>query len=934
MNMKYKFRPFVMAMLCLLSAASAQQIPLDPAVKTGKLSNGFTYYIRKNNEPQKRVQLYLVNDVGSVLEDDDQQGLAHFLEHMNFNGTKNFPKNQLVDYLQKAGIRFGADLNAHTGPDETVYQLPIPTDDPAMLKHGLQIMRDWAQEATLDPAEIEKERGIVMEEGRLAKGAKDRMMRRYIPMMVNNSRYAGRFPIGLDSILLHFKPAVIKRFHQDWYRPDLQALIVVGDVNVTEVEKLIKTHFSDLKMPAKVRPRTHYKVLLTGKNQYLAVTDPEMSGTTLEILFKHTAANLSTEQDYLQMMKQSLFGRMLASRRNAEISRQNNSAFSNMNAVVQPLMGGLEMFVFEVNAKEGQLQKAFEQSWGYLEKLKKFGFTKMEFEQAKQNYLRTFETALKEKDKTPSVNYVTEYQALYLHQQAAPGIDWEYNFVKSNIDKISVEGINDLFKGYLKDTDRDMLLLAPEKDKNSLPDEATVMNWISTVSKSEQKPFAEEKVSMELLAQKPVPGKVVQRKLIPEIGATELVLSNGVKVILKPTDFKNDQIMFKGFSPGGTSLYDDAAYDNAANAAALISRFGLGSFNPNQLSQALSNKVLNVTANIELRAQTVTGSSSVADLETALQVAYLQFTQPRKDTLMFRNIISSSKASFEGRYADPMNVFSDTISRVMGNYSYRLSPSSPQRIEKISLDKVYEIYKDRFADASGFTFVFVGNFDAAIITPLIEQYLGGLPSLNRNEKTRDLGIHIPEGQLVKKVYKGAENKALVRLVFSGNYTYSPQNNLLLKALGDILQVKILENLREKEGEVYSPTVQTSYAKNPRNRYAMIINFGCDPKNADHLVNEVAKEMQAMKHEGVSTDDVQKFKAAYGKNVELALKDNGFWLNYLSSQYENQEDILEVLDADKNLSKVSPEAIRKAAASFFSEKNRITFMLLPGTSATK
>ena len=934
MSIKYKFRTFVVAMLCLLSAASAQQIPLDPAVKTGKLSNGFTYYIRKNNEPAKRIQLYLVNDVGSVLEDDDQQGLAHFLEHMNFNGTKNFPKNQLVDYLQKAGIRFGADLNAHTGPDETVYQLPIPTDDPAMLKHGLQIMRDWAQEATLDPAEIEKERGIVMEEGRLAKGAKDRMMRRYIPMMVNNSRYAQRFPIGVDSILLHFKPAVIKRFHQDWYRPDLQALIVVGDVDVAEVERLIKTHFSDLKMPAKVRTRTHYKVPLTGKNQYLAVTDPEMSGTTLEILFKHPAANLSTEQDYLQLMKQSLFGRMLASRRNAEISRQNNSAFSNMNAVVQPLMGGLEMFVFEVNAKEGQLQKAFEQSWGYLEKLKKFGFTKMEFEQAKLSYLRTFETALKEKDRTPSVNYVTEYQALYLHQQAAPGIEWEYNFVKSNIDQISLDEINTLFRNYLKDTDRDILILAPEKDKNNLPDEATVMNWINTVSKSELKPFAEEKVSTELMAQKPTPGKVILKRAIPEIGATELVLSNGVKVILKPTDFKNDQIMFKGFSPGGTSLYDDADYDNAANAAALISRFGLGSFNPNQLSQALSNKVLNVTANIELRAQTVTGSSSVADLETALQVAYLQFTQPPKDTLLFRNIISSSKASFEGRYADPMNVFSDTISRVMGNYSYRLSPSSPDRIDQISLDKVYEIYKDRFADASGFTFTFVGSFDPDVITPLIEQYLGSLPSLNRNEKTRDLGIHIPAGQLVKKVYKGTENKALVRLVFSGNYTYSPQNNLLLKALGDILQVKVLENLREREGEVYSPTVQTSYAKNPRNRYAMIINFGCDPKNAEHLINEISKEMQVMKNEGVSADDVQKFKAAYGKNVALALKDNGFWLNYLSSQFENQEPVLEVLDADKNLSKVTPEAIRKAAASFFSEKNRISFMLLPVTSATK
>jgi zinc protease len=923
-----------MALLCLNLPAWSQVIPLDPAVKTGKLANGFTYYIRKNNEPQKRVQLYLVNNVGSILEDDDQQGLAHFMEHMNFNGTKHFPKNELVDYLQKAGIRFGADLNAHTGTDETVYQLPIPTDDPAMLKHGLQIMRDWAQEATLDPAEIEKERGIVMEEGRLAKGAKDRMMRQYLPMMVNGTRYAKRFPIGVDSILLHFKPAVIKRFLQDWYRPDLQALIVVGDVNVNEVEKMIKSSFADLKMPPVKRIRNEYPIALSDKQQFMSVTDPEMTATTLEIIFKRKAPALKTEQDYFQLMKQSLFSSMLALRRSVEISRQNNSAFSNMNAVVQPLMGGLEMFVFEVNAKQGQLQKAFEQSWGFLEKLKRFGFTRTEFEQAKQSYLRAFETAVKEKDRTPSVNFVTEYQNLYLHQQAAPGIDWEYSFVKSNLEHIQLSDIDGVFKDYINARNRDVLILAPEKDKAQLPDEAMVNNWIDAVGKAEMKTFAEEKVTAELLAIRPIPGKVLHKKSIPEIGATELLLSNGVKVILKPTDFKNDQILFRGFSPGGTSLYDDGDFDNASNAAALISRFGLGNFNPNQLGQLLNNKVVAVTANIEARAETVTGSSAVSDLETALQVAYLQFTQPRKDTLLFRNIISSSKASFEGRYADPVNVFSDTISRVMGNYSYRTSPSNPERIGQISLDKVYSIYKDRFADASGFTFVFVGSFQPDAVIPLIEQYLGGLPSLNRNEKARDLGIHIPAGQLIKKVYKGAENKATVRLVFSGDYSYSPENNLLLKALGDILQIKVLERLREGEGEVYSPSVQTSYNKFPKNRYAVIVSFGCDPKNADHLIDAVSQEMQKIKDQGVLPADVQKFAAAYSKNVELALKDNGFWLNYLSGQYENQEDLLEVLHAAKTLDSIKPETLKKAAATFLSEKNRIRFMLLPDAAAVK
>lgn len=921
------------AMLCTSLPVKSQLIPSDPELRTGRLANGFTYYIRHNEEPKKRVQLYLVSNVGSILEDDDQQGLAHFMEHMNFNGTKNFPKNELVNYLQKAGVRFGADLNAHTGTDETVYKLPISTDDPALLENGIKIMRDWAQEATLDPEEIEKERGIVMEEGRLAKGAKDRMARQYYPMMLNRSRYASRLPIGLEEVLLNFKPAAIRRFHQDWYRPDLQALIVVGDIEEDAVEKMIKQYFSDLKMPLKKRERIKYTVPLTGENQFMAVTDKEMAGTTLEVMFKRKALQLKTKADYLQKMKHSLFVRLMEARRYSEISRQNNPAYTNMNMAVQPLSGGTEMFFFEVTAKDGLLHQAFEQSWAFLERIKRFGFTEAELDRVKKNYLQSFQSALIEKNKTPSVNFVTEYQQLYLHGQAAPGIAWETAFVSKNIIDITLQDMAVLTNAYLSEHDRDILILAAEKDSVLLPAEATVISWMNVMEQAKIEPFTEEHVTTELIDIKPLPGKVIARKTISEIGVTQLKLSNGIKVVLKPTDFKNDQILFRGFSPGGTSLYGDDEFDNAANAAALISHFGLGNFNPSQLNQALNSKVLNVTASIGLRNQTVNGASSVADLETALQVAYLQFTGPRKDTLLFKNIILSSKEGIKGRYADPANVFTDTINYVMGNYSYRFSPPSPEKLDKISLEKVYDIYKDSFADASGFTFVFTGSFKPDDVIPLIEQYLGSLPSLNLHKKARDLGIHIPEGQLIKKVYRGTENKATVRLVFSGNYHYSPENNQLLNALGDILQVRLLQRLRETEGEAYSPTVQTSFNKNPKNRFGIIVSFGCDPKNADHLINEISNEMQSMKNEGVSADDVQKFKAAYGKNVALALKDNGFWLNYLSSQYENQEHILEVLDADKNLSKVCPETIRKAAASFFSEKNRISFMLLPATLAT-
>lgn len=909
-------------------AAIAQQIPLDPAVRTGKLANGFTYYIRHNEEPKKRVELYLVNKVGSILEDDDQQGLAHFMEHMNFNGTKNFPKNNLVDYLQKAGIRFGADLNAYTSFDETVYQLPIPLDDPAMFGNGLKIMRDWAQEATLDPSEIEKERGVVLEEERLGKGAKDRMTRQYFPLLLNHARYADRLPIGKDAVLTLFKPEVIKRFHKDWYRPDLQALIIVGDVDVNDAEKMVKERFADLKNPVNERERIKYTIPLSGNSQFMVVTDKEETTTSLEMMMMHKAPELKTEQDYILSIKQSLFNQLVNARRYAELSKDPAPAYTGVSIGISGMISNIDMLSFSVSAKDGQLATGFTQTWRVMERIKRYGFTPDEFNRVKQNYLRSLQSSVNEQGKTPSVSYVKEYQRYFLNGEASPGIAWEYQFTKDHINAIALTDINNLMNEYLSSKDVDILVSAPEKDKAALPDSATVQSWINLIGKEAIQPYKDEQVNQPLLAAKPKSGKVVSKQEIPQIGVTKLTLSNGVKVILKPTDFKNDQIIYGAFSPGGTSLYDGTDFDAASNAGGLIGRFGLGNFNPVQLSQILTGKVVNSTANIALRSSTIMANASPQDLETALQITYLQFTAPRKDTLIFKNTLNNAVASLANRYADPNRVFADTVNYVMGDYSYRSAAPTAERLNAITLQRTYDIYKERFADAAGFTFVFVGNFKPEAITPLLEQYLGALPATHANTKARDLGLHIPPGKLVKKVYKGTENKALVRVVFSGNYNYSPLANLQLKALGDILQIKVLQQLREAEGEVYSPQVQTTYNKYPQNRYAIIVQFGCAPKNTDHLVDVLQQEMKMLREQGPETDNVQKFKAQYEKNVELALKDNGFWYAYLSGQYENNENVLEALDVNKNLEKIEPVTLKQAAQTFLSDKNTIVFELLP------
>jgi len=911
------------------SCLYAQNIPLDPQVRMGKLANGFTYYLRHNEQPKNRVELYLVNKVGSILEDDDQRGLAHFMEHMNFNGTKHYPKNDLIDYLQKAGVRFGADLNAFTSFDETVYQLPIPTDDPAMFGNGINIMRDWAQEATLDPAEIESERGVVLEEERLGKGANDRISRQTFPILLNHARYADRMPIGTDKILTTFKPEVIKRYYHDWYRPDLQAIIIVGDINVNEAEKLVKAKFADLKNPVNERSRTRYTIPLTGKSQFIIVSDKEQANTTLEVVMKHPAPELKTEQDYLTAIQRDLLNNLIDVRTKTQLSTEVNPAFTGVSIGISSLLNNIDMFGFTVDVKEGQLQKGFDQTWRVLENIKRYGFTQDELDRAKQNYLRNLQNAVNEQGKTPSVSYVKEYQHLFLSGEASPGIDWEYKFATEQTSNITLTTITKLMNNYLQSEDVDIILTAPEKDKNALPDSATVAGWIAGISKESIAPYTQNQVIKPVISVLPKPGKVINRREIPEIGVTTLTLNNGVTVILKPTNFKNDQIIYGAFSPGGTSLYDGTDFDAASNAGGIMSLMGVGDLSSVQLDQALTGKLVHSSVSIGIRAENINAATTPQDIETALQLTYLQFTAPRKDELMFSNTIDKAIAGLSTRYNNPIQVFADTINYVMSGYSYRYAPPTEARFRGITLNRVYDIYRERFANASNFTFVFVGNFEINKLQPLLERYLGSLPSTYKHILPRDLGQHIPTGHLEKKVFQGIENKATVRVVLSGDYSYGPLANLQLKAITDILEIKILQRLREAEGEVYSPQVSIAFNKYPRNRFAVVIQFGCAPQNADHLVLLLEEEIKKLRENGPQPDDIEKFKAQYQKTVELALNDNNFWYNYLLNQSENYDDLLQVQSLMKNIEAVDLNSLKKAAQLFLAEKNVIKFELLPG-----
>lgn len=908
------------------SQTAEESLPFDKEVKTGKLLNGFTYFIRKNNVPEKRVVMYLVNKTGSIQETDGQQGLAHFMEHMSFNGTKHFPKNDLIEYLQKSGVRFGADLNASTSFDETIYQLPLPSDNPELLRNGIQILRDWAQDATLEQAEIDKERGVVQEEKRLGLGMEERMQKQIFPMLANHSRYAYRLPIGTDEVLNHFTRDTLLAYYKNWYRPDLQALIVVGDIDVASMEKTIQTMFGDLKMPSKVKPWKKYSIPLTGKNQFLTVTDKEIPNIRIQFFYKHRAKGLKTKSEFRQTIITALFNHLIENKLQEKAQTQ-QLPYVNAGISMSDLIGDLDAFSVSIDIKENDFENGVKSVWQVIEAVKRNGFTKSDVERAKSGYLSYMESQVQEKDKRNSEVYVDEYVRHFVNGESSPGIEAEYELMKLILEKLEPVDFKKFVLENCGDTDRDIIVSAPESEKGKLPDEAMINAWLQTVQHGEVVEEVDDFANKPLLTSMLPAGKVLSKKT-DKMGITELTMSNGVKIILKPTAFKNDEIQFRAISPGGTSLYADDVYETASSAAYFIAASGVSDFSSVALKKILTGKQVGVDPFIGERTEGANGFSTVKDMETALQLVYLYFTSPRTDTLVFNNMIERSKNSLANRYANPGAVFSDTITAVLGNHSFRRTPPSIEKLNKIKLDLALKIYKERFVNAGDFCFTFVGNFTTDNLLPLLEKYIGSLPSSKTKEQPKDLGINIPTGKIRKVLNGGQEDKAAVRLVVSGTYQYNDYSNMQLEALKTILEYKLVERLREVEGDTYSPSVRLNYTKLPRNKYSFAIAFGCSPANVDKLIAATSEEMQRLKTKDLAQDYILKFASEQKSVIRQQLQENAFWLSYLVEQYGNNESPAAILDYAKIIDEVTTSSVKKAALEYFNERNFIEFVLLP------
>lgn len=908
-----------------------KSIPNDPLVKIGKLPNGLTYYVRKNTEPKKRAELYLANRIGSLMENDDQQGLAHFTEHMAFNGTRDFPKNEIINYLQKAGVRFGADLNAYTGFDQTVYQLPIPTDSAEVFKTGFKILANWAGRITMDGDEIDRERGVIIEEDRQrGKNAQERISKQLLPLLLKDSRYENRLPIGKIDLLKTFTHDKIKNFYADWYRPNLQAVIAVGDFDVNEVEKLIIANFSDLKNPAQERERLKYDLPDNKEPLVKIITDPEQPYNVAFTIYKHRGNISKTTADLRKNTVYNMINSMLASRFQ-EIMQKGNAPFLFAQASYGPYQGGLvsgiNAFQIITAAKSGKdLETAITAAVAESERAVKFGFVASELDVVKKNIEAGNEKKLKEKDKTPSGTFMQQYLNNFLTGSAITSIDYSYAETKKNLAEITLAEVNAVAKTLITKDNQILVVQAPEKDKADLPAPAQLLAALSKAGK-DLKAYADDAVNKPLLAEKPVAGKVISEKKFEDIGVTEWTLNNGIKVLLKPTDFKNDQILFNSFSKGGTSLAPADDY-KSADLVSLIPAGGVSDFNPSQLNKLLAGNTGRAGAYVDELYQGFSGSAAPKDLETAFKMVYAYALHPRKDTEIFNKNISDYKVILGNKNANPSSVFADTVQAVLSSYNKRSMPLTIADLDKISVDKAFAFYKERFADLGEQNFVFVGNFDLNTIKPLIETYIASLPTLNKKQDFKDIGDNPPKGAVSKTVYKGLEDKASVQLYFHGDFDYTAENNVQLDAVKAALENKILERLREKESGVYSPDVSLSVSKYPTAHYYFTISFSCATANVEKLIAAAQEEVKAIRTNGATPEDIVKFKSEENRQAELNLRSNGYWLGYLTTRLKYNDNLDQVLGNKQRIDAVTAETSKAAAQKYLGTDNYIRLVLMP------
>ena len=905
-------------------------IPFDASVKKGKLKNGLTYYIKKNAKPENKVDLRLIINAGSILENDDQQGLAHFMEHMCFNGTKRFPKNQLVDYLQSIGVKFGQHLNAYTSFDETVYFLPIPSDSPEKVEKGFQIIEDWAFNADLTPEEIDKERGVVLEEYRLGLGASKRMQDKYIPKMMYNSQYANRLPIGKKEILENFTYDKVTSFYKDWYRPNLMSVIVVGDIDVAEMEKKIKDHFEKYQNPKNEKPRKTFEVP-NHKETFVSIeSDKEAAQTQIQLLYKDYGVpkKIKTIGDYKNRLAEGLFSTMLNNRLN-ELTNSPTPPFTYgytyHGGTFAREKEGFQSFAMIDEKKQIEALKVLVSE---NERVKKFGFTAGEFERAKNEILSRVESQFKDKDKTESENFVWECQSNFLEGMPMSGIEWEYATIQKILPTINLTQVNGLIKDFIKDDNRVIVITSPEKEGLKKVTEAEVLDALK-VNTNDLKPYEDIAVASSLIRNTVKEGSVAKKETNDKIGATTLTLSNGAKVTYKKTDFKNDEIMLEAISFGGSNLYSNEEMKKTQFANGGLTEAGFSGLKQNDIDKFMAGKIASVYPYISNTTEGFRGSTTPKDLEYAFQMIHAYFTDLNFDADAFEGYKQKQSNFFENMISQPNFYFQQEFYTYLNKENPRWNGIVPtaEKWNETDYKLAYNKFKERFSNAGDFEFFFVGNVDDAKMEEFAKKYIASLPSNGTKETAKDLGYRFLKGDIKKVVNKGKDPKSNVTIMFYGDAPYSAKEAVAMTALGEVLTIKLVEELRENESGVYGVNARGSMAKVPYGSYNFNISFPCGPENAEKLTASALAELDKIIKNGPDEKDVNKYKEAEALDYKKKIKENRYWMTNFTRSFTNGSSPEEILTASDKVKEVTAKDIQDVAAKYLS-KDKVIGILMP------
>ena len=908
------------------TVALGAPVPVDPRITIGYLANGLRYYIRTNERPSARAELRLVVKVGSVVEDDDQRGVAHLIEHMAFNGSRHFAKQDLINFMESIGMRLGPGVNANTGFDETVYQLHVPTSNPEAMNKAFQFFADVAHALTLDTEAIEKERGVVLEEWRQGRGASARMQDQQFPILLKGSRYAERLPIGTQESLRTFKPEALRRFYKDWYRPDLMAVIAVGDFDKRAVEDLIKQQFSPIPGAVNARPRPSFPVPDHAETLYAIATDKEAPMTSVGAYNKLPLRDQTTVGAYRQLQLERLYSTMLNSRL-AELALRPNPPFLRAATDRGIFVQTKETASLVALVKENGIERGLDALVTESARAARFGFTPGEIEREKRNILRGYQGAFDEREKEESADLADEYIRNFVQQEPIPGITYEFGLVQRFVPSFTLEEVDKVAKDWAGGS-RVVLVNAPEKPGAEVPDAAKLASVMKAALSRDIEPYKDVAGTASLMDGPPKPGAVVESTNVLAFGVTEWTLSNGVKVVLKPTNFRQDEVVFRATSPGGTSLAPDAQYVPATTAAEVIGASGLGRFDPIQLRNVLSGKAASVMPFINPTSEGLAGGASPKDLETLFQLIYLSFTEPRADANVFRVMQDQMRTMLANREASPEWAMRWALHAALTQDHPRARPLTAETVDRMDLQQSLAFYKDRFSDASDFTFVFAGSFEPATIKPLVEQYLGALPATHRKESWRDEGVAPPPGVVEKTVRKGIEPKSEVTIVFAGPLAKPTGEQVALDALGLTLENRLRLTVREALQGSYGVEIDANASPIPVPRYNVTIDFGCDPQRVDELTKSVFQDIEALRAKGPSEQEINDAREALMRRHETNLARNPSLVAEIADRYEDGESLSTFFGLPQEYQKLTPKAVQDAARRYLDLNRYVRVTLYP------